>query len=121
MTEPQEDPPRVEVETASPPPPVVASGISIWIARLGRTLSRLWVVALLVTAAMGSGVALNQMFQAEMRLQSLRQEPGPDAYAIVAYRRELARQIELHPPPPPPPPPARRAKSAAAAAVAGGN
>lgn len=61
---------------------------------VGRSVVRLWVVGLLVAAAMGSGMALNQMFQAQGQLQSLREEPGPDAYAIVAYRRELARQIE---------------------------
>lgn len=62
-----------------------------WVA---RSVVRLWVVGLLVGAAMGSGVALNQMFQTEGQLESLREEPGADAFAVVAYRRELARQIE---------------------------
>jgi hypothetical protein len=90
-----QEPPSVEIETPSPTPSAVGN-LGLWAARLGRIVSRLWVVGLLVAAAMGSGVALNQMFQAEMRLQALRQEPGPDAYAIVAYRRELARQIEVY-------------------------
>jgi hypothetical protein len=88
--------PSVEVEAPSSPPASVIANLGMWATRLGRFVSRLWVVGLLVTAAMGSGVALNQMFQAEMRLQALRQEPGPDAYAVVAYRRELARQIEAY-------------------------
>lgn len=62
-----------------------------WVA---KSVVRLWVVGLLVAAAMGSGVALNQMFQAQAQLEALREEPGPDVFAVIAYRRELARQIE---------------------------
>jgi len=62
---------------------------------VGKSVVRLWVVGLLVAAAMGSGMALNQMFQAQGQLESLREQPGAEAYAVVAYRRELARQIEM--------------------------
>ncbi|MDZ4778554.1 MAG: hypothetical protein SGJ23_17375 [Alphaproteobacteria bacterium] len=75
-------------------PGVVWRMVRISVAWVARSVVRLWVVGLLVAAAMGSGVALNQMFQARGQLESLRAEPGPDAYAVVAYRRELARQIE---------------------------
>jgi hypothetical protein len=94
MTSTEEPPPAAEMHVV---PPVQAPRTMIqWIGQVGRVVSRLWVVGLLVAAAMGSGVALNQMFQAEARLEALRQEPGPDAYAVVAYRRELARQIEAY-------------------------
>jgi len=95
MTASEDPPPGVEI----PPEPLFAPEPQtwvVWVGRIGRLVSRLWVVGLLLAAAMGSGVALNQMFQAQSRLESLRQEPGPDAYAIVAYRRELARQIEVY-------------------------
>jgi hypothetical protein len=67
-----------------------------WLAVILRSLARLWVVGLLVAGAAFCGVALNQMYQAENQLRALRREPGPEAYAIVAYRRELERQLEAY-------------------------
>ncbi|KAF0187354.1 MAG: hypothetical protein IV086_05455 [Hyphomonadaceae bacterium] len=94
MTSTEEPPPVAEMHVVPPDPE--PRNLVQWIGQLGRIVSRLWVVGLLIGAAMGSGVALNQMFQAEARLEAMRQEPGPDAYAVVAYRRELARQIEAY-------------------------
>jgi hypothetical protein len=59
-----------------------------------RTLARVWVVLLLLAAAAFGGVAVNQVFQKRAELAALRSEPGPSAYAVVAYRAELERQIE---------------------------
>ena len=59
-----------------------------------RAVARAWVVGMLVIAAVASGFALNQMFQAQSRLDELRRSPGPDAYAVVAYRQELERQLK---------------------------
>ncbi len=93
MSSIEEPPPTAELHVD---PPAQVRSVIQWIGEIGRVVSRLWVVGLLVGAAMGSGVALNQMFQAEARLETLRQEPGADAYAVVAYRRELARQMEAY-------------------------
>lgn len=67
-----------------------------WTAIVFRAVARLWVIGLLLAAAVVTGMALNQLLQAESRLQALRKEPGPEAYAVVAYRRELERQIETY-------------------------
>ena len=69
---------------------------TVWSALAMRALARLWVIGLLVAVAVGSGFALNQMFQAQARLDELRSAPGPDAYAIVAYRREIERQLKSY-------------------------
>ena len=57
-------------------------------------VARVWVIGLLLFAAGFAGVAANQYWQAQSELHRLRAEPGPDAYAIVAYRHELQRQID---------------------------
>lgn len=95
MVGPTKPPMEIDYEALSPAQRVTYT-IGLWMRRLGRMASRIWVVALLVAAAMGSGVALNQFFQAQMQLEALRREPGPDAYAIVAYKRELERQLEAY-------------------------
>jgi hypothetical protein len=64
------------------------------VALVVRTLARVWVVLLLLGAAAFGGVAVNQVFQKRAELEELRREPGPSAYAVVAYRAELERQIQ---------------------------
>ena len=66
------------------------------VAPILNTLARVWVIGLLLFAAGFAGVAANQYWQAQSELHRLRAEPGPDAYAIVAYRHELQRQIDLY-------------------------
>jgi len=80
------------VQTISPALPAWTA----WSGMLMRALARIWVIGLLVVAAVGSGFALNQMFQAEARLDELRAAPGPDAYAVIAYRQELERQLKAY-------------------------
>ncbi len=69
------------------------SGIS-WVALIVRTLARVWVVLLLLAGAAFGGVAVTQVFVKQAELEELRREPGPNAYAVLAYRAELKRQIE---------------------------
>lgn len=64
------------------------------VALVVRTLARVWVVLLLLAAAAFGGVAVNQVLQERAELEELRREPGPSAYAVVAYRAELERQIQ---------------------------
>ena len=80
---------------------------------LVRALARVWVTSLLLLAAAFSGIAVYQLFQTQAELRELRKSPGPDAYAVVAYRRELERQLLAYergwredavPEPPPRPP-----------------
>jgi hypothetical protein len=86
------DAPESEAVTQTrltPAPP----GIN-WAALIVRTLARAWVVLLLLGAAAFCGVAATQVFVRQAELEELRREPGPNAYAILAYRAELERQIE---------------------------
>jgi hypothetical protein len=64
------------------------------IALVVRALARIWVVLLLLAGAAFAGVAVTQVFQKRAELEELRREPGASAYAVVAYRAELERQIE---------------------------
>lgn len=57
-------------------------------------LARLWVVSLLLVAAAVAGVSVYEYAQTQQELSQLRESPGEASYAVVAYRRELARQIE---------------------------
>lgn len=82
-----EQPPHADVL------PVVGKPL-VWFLAALRAATRIWLVALIVGAAIVSGIALNQMFQTQAQLDSLRKEPGPEAYAIVAYRQELRQQLE---------------------------
>jgi hypothetical protein len=61
-----------------------------------RSVARVWVICLLVTSAIASGVSLNQMLTARAELDNLREAPGADAYAVVAYRAELRRQLDAY-------------------------
>ncbi len=79
------------VTQARPAPP--HSGIN-WAALLVRMLARVWIVLLLLAGAAFGGVAVTQVFLRQAELEQLRREPGPNAYAILAYRAELKRQIE---------------------------
>lgn len=65
-----------------------------WVALVARMLARVWIVLLLLGAAAFGGVAVTQSLQKRAELEELRQEPGPDAYAVIAYRAELERQIQ---------------------------
>lgn len=90
MVHPDDEETHVEVEEEAPPPrpPILAS--------LLNTVARIWVICLLLLAAGFAGVAVNQYWQAQSELRDLRADPGPDAYAVVAYRHELQRQIDLY-------------------------
>lgn len=70
----------------------VRPGFSV-LALVVRTLARVWVVVLLLAAAAFGGVAVTQVLQKQAELEELRREPGPSAYAVLAYRAELERQI----------------------------
>lgn len=61
-----------------------------------RAAAQFWVVALLLFAAAFAGVSFSQMMQKQARLAELRAATGPDAYAVVAYRRELERQVRAY-------------------------
>jgi hypothetical protein len=67
-----------------------------WAGWAARSIARIWVICLLVTCAIASGVSLNQMLTARGELDSLREAPGADAYAAVAYRAELRRQLDAY-------------------------
>lgn len=75
---------------ASPSPAPAFS----WVALVVRMLARAWVVLLLLGAAAFGGVAVTQVLQKQAELEELRREPGPSAYAVLAYRAELERQIQ---------------------------
>jgi hypothetical protein len=92
MTRTDEDLPADEVtEThAERPLPMVVLGVLV------RAIARLWVISLLLATAAFSGIAVYQLFETRAELAELRKSPGPDAYAIVAYRRELERQIRAN-------------------------
>lgn len=84
-------------DTPETEPPVTqarpAPGLS-WVALIVRTLARVWIVLLLLAGAALGGVAVTQVFVKQAELEQLRRQPGPNAYAILAYRAELKRQIE---------------------------
>lgn len=61
-----------------------------------RAVARLWVTSLLLLAAAFGGVSVNLLLQTRAQLTELREAPGPDAYAVVAYRRELERQVRVY-------------------------
>jgi hypothetical protein len=61
-----------------------------------RLVARIWVTGLLLLAAAFGGIAAYQLFQTHAELTELRKAPGPDAYAVVAYRRELERQVRAY-------------------------
>lgn len=86
------DTPEAEPVTEARPSPA-SSGFS-WFALLVRTLARVWVVLLLLAAAAFGGVAVTQVFVKQAELAQLRRDGGPDAYAVLAYRAELQRQID---------------------------
>jgi hypothetical protein len=86
------DEPESEPMTQSRQTPF-ASPVPV-VALVVRTLARVWVVLLLLAAAAFGGVAVNQVLQERAELEELRREPGPSAYAVVAYRAELERQIQ---------------------------
>ena len=67
-----------------------------WVRWLVRAMARLWVISLLVCAAAFSGIAINQLLLTQAELKKLREAPGADAFAIVAYRRELSRKIQAY-------------------------
>lgn len=92
MTEAEQEPRVTDEKTlfAAPRTGMALAGLII------RTIARLWVVCLLLVGAAFAGITLNQMMQRQAQLNELRKEPGPDAYAVVAYQRELERQIRAY-------------------------
>jgi hypothetical protein len=82
---------ETEAQARSSHPPLPAFS---WVALLVRMLARAWVVLLLLGAAAFGGVAVTQVLQKQAELEELRREPGPSAYAVLAYRAELERQIQ---------------------------
>jgi hypothetical protein len=77
---------RASVDPGPPGRPVFA-----W---LVFALARLWVVCLLLVAAAVAGISIYEYAQTQQELNQVRESPGEAAYSVVAYRRELARQIE---------------------------
>lgn len=69
------------------------TGASV-LALIIRLLARLWIVLMLLAGAAVAGVAATQMLQKQAELEDLRREPGANAYALLAYRAELERQIQ---------------------------
>jgi hypothetical protein len=67
-----------------------------WFGVIVRLAAQLWVILLLLAAAAFGGIAVNQFLQKQAQLSELREAPGPDAYAVVAYRRELERQVRAY-------------------------
>ncbi len=63
---------------------------------VARAIARLWVISLLLFAAAFGGIAVNLLLQDQAQLALLRRAPGPGAYAVVAYRRELERQVRAY-------------------------
>ncbi|MGE3141788.1 MAG: hypothetical protein AB7L65_00565 [Hyphomonadaceae bacterium] len=61
-----------------------------------RALARFWVVCLLLLAAAFGGISVFQYMQMKAQLNELRAAPGAQSYAVVAYRRELARQVHAY-------------------------
>jgi hypothetical protein len=84
----QEEPEGVTLARPAAPSPVALVGLLV------RMLARLWIVLLLLGGAALGGVAVTQVFQKRAELEAMRAEPGPSAYAVVAYRAELERQIQ---------------------------
>jgi hypothetical protein len=74
-----------------PPPPPRTSRALAWTV---RALARLWIVSMLLMAAAVAGIAVFVLGQTQEQLRIVREEPGAASYSVVAYRRELARQVE---------------------------
>jgi hypothetical protein len=85
-----------EVDEAYPAQPV--SGPAWWsaLAWCLRALARVWVVGLLIFSAAFAGIGAYKAYETRAELAEIRKAPGPQAYAVVAYRRELARQIRAY-------------------------
>ncbi len=88
MTDAPDTEPVAQARAVASPPGV--SGFALVV----RAVARAWIVLLLLGAAAFGGVAVTQVFVRQAELEELRREPGPNAYAILAYRAELQRQIE---------------------------
>lgn len=58
-----------------------------------RAVARIWLTGLILMATAFAGIAIFALVQTHAELHELRKSPGPDAYAVVAYRRELERQL----------------------------
>ena len=92
MTASDDSATRIEEETPYPAP-------RTWRTMFGgiaQLVARIWIVGLLLVGAGFAGVSANQMAQAQAQLRQLRAAPGPDAYAVAAYRRELERQVRAY-------------------------
>jgi hypothetical protein len=61
-----------------------------------RAVVRIWVIAMVVAAAAFGGISVYQYYQTRAELSRAREEPDAQSYAVVAYRAELARQIEAY-------------------------
>jgi len=82
------------VDSAEPHLPVAPP---LWLAILTwvmRAIVRIWVAAMVLAAAAFGGIAIYQYYQTRAELAEVRRAPGPESYAVIAYRRELERQIE---------------------------
>ncbi len=88
MNDTRENDPVSQARPTAPPP-----GIS-WGALIVRVLARAWIVLLLLAGAAFGGMAVTQVFVRQAELEELERQPGPNAYAVLAYRAELQRQID---------------------------
>ncbi len=88
----EEDTTRANEQATMEPSKLATSPIGLIV----RVVARVWVTSLLLLAAAFGGISVYQLFQTRAELTELRKEPGPDAYAVVAYRRELERQLRAY-------------------------
>ena len=79
--------------TAQPVPEPAWIGVVSW---LVRALARAWVIGLLLFSAAFAGIGAYKAYETRAELTEIRKAPGPQSYAVVAYRRELARQIRAY-------------------------
>jgi hypothetical protein len=88
---------QASAEAAAEPKPIEyrqAPTWQTWVRWGARSVARLWVVVMLAAAAVVSGMTFSLMLESRDRLAELSKEPGPDAYAVLAYRQELQAQLD---------------------------
>ena len=81
------------VDEGQPPAQPAWVGVATFIV---RSIARLWIAVMLLVVAAFAGIAVYQFSQSTGELTQLQKAPGPRAYAVVAYRRELAREIRAY-------------------------
>src|SRR5690348_3920945 len=88
-----------ETASARDDEPKIVEAVAPAISILGfvlRLAARIWVTSLLLAAAAFGGISVYQLMQTRAELSELRKQPGPESYAVVAYQRELERQVRAY-------------------------